>query len=124
MAKELAAVGYEHHEADQYFEQEGTYRFNPDLLDEAHDWCLAQTIDSLMRGADCVVANTFTRQLEMAPYMEAAICYGATLHILEARGNWPNSHGVPQETINRMRERWEYIDYDALCTTEYTASNG
>jgi tetrahydromethanopterin S-methyltransferase subunit A len=30
--------------------------------------------------------------------------------VIEARGAWPNCHGVPNDAIERMRERWELVD--------------
>lgn len=30
--------------------------------------------------------------------------------IVEATGNWPNVHGVPEDVIERMRARWESVD--------------
>ena len=72
MARVLALVGYEHHEADQYFERAGVYTFNAAELPKAHAWCLDRAQDSMARGASCVVANTFTRRWEMQPYLAAA----------------------------------------------------
>lgn len=110
MARTLALVGYEHHEADQYFERSGSYCFDASKLPEAHAWCLACAIDSLSRGADCVVSNTFTRLWEMQPYIDAAKDAGAEVLVLEARGNWANCHGVPMDAIERMRARWEKFE--------------
>ena len=36
MARVLALVGYEHHEADHYFERDGAYKFDPADLPKAH----------------------------------------------------------------------------------------
>ena len=57
-----------------------------------------------------VVANTFTRRWEMEPYLEAAKHRGVSVRIIEATGNWPNVHGVPEDAIERMRARWEPVD--------------
>ena len=110
MARVLALVGYEHHEADQYFERDGVYAFNVAELPKAHAWCLERTKDSMARGVRCVVANTFTRRWEMQPYIEAANAAGVTVRVIEARGAWPNCHGVPADAIERMRARWESVD--------------
>jgi predicted kinase len=110
MARVLALVGYEHHEADQYFERGGGYAFDAAELPKAHAWCLERTQDSLRRGVRCVVANTFTRRWEMQPYIDAAKAAGAQVRVIEARGGWKNCHGVPVEAIERMRARWELVD--------------
>ena len=110
MARVLELVGYEHHEADQYFERNGDYRFDATELPNAHSWCLERTKDSMARGSRCVVANTFTRRWEMQPYMDAAKAAGVPVRVIEARGAWMNCHGVPAGAIERMRARWELID--------------
>lgn len=110
MARVLWLVGYEHHEADQYFERSGDYRFDAAELPNAHAWCLDRAKDSMARGARCVVANTFTRRWEMQPYMDAAKAAGVPVRVIEARGAWKNCHGVPADAIERMRARWETVD--------------
>ena len=110
MARVLALVGYEHHEADNYFERNGTYKFDATDLPKAHAWCLERTKDSMARGARCVVANTFTRRWEMQPYFDAAKAAGVPVRVIEARGEWANCHGVPADAIERMRARWELVD--------------
>ena len=110
MARVLALVGYEHHEADHYFERDGAYRFDPAELPKAHAWCLERAKNSLVRGVRCVVANTFTRRWEMQPYMDAAKAAGVPVRVIEARGEWANCHGVPADAIERMRARWEFVN--------------
>ena len=39
MARVLALVGYEHHEADHYFERDGAYKFDPADLPKVHQAC-------------------------------------------------------------------------------------
>ncbi len=110
MASVLALVGYEHHEADQYFERDGRYCFDASELQKAHAWCLERAKESMARSARCVVANTFTRRWEMQPYFDAAKTAGVPVRVIEARGGWKNCHGVPDEAIERMRARWEAVD--------------
>lgn len=109
MARVLALIGYEHYEADQYFEREGGYIFDAADLPKAHAWCLERTKDSMARGVRCVVANTFTRLWELQPYIDAANSFGVPFRVIEAQGNWQNCHGVPIEVIDKMRQRWEAL---------------
>lgn len=109
MAKKYAEVGYVHCEADQYFERDGVYKFDPAKLHAAHDDCLRRTVAAMDAGHPVVVANTFTRRWEMGPYLKAAKKRGINVRIIEATGNWPNVHGVPEDAIERMRARWEPI---------------
>ena len=110
MATTYAEVGYVHCEADQYFEAGGEYHFDGSKLRAAHDDCLRRAIAAMDEGHSVVVANTFTRRWEMEPYLRAAKRRGINVRIIEATGNWPNVHGVPEDAIERMRARWELID--------------
>ena len=110
MARVLALVGYEHYEADQYFERDGGYAFVAAELPKAHAWCLECAINSMARSARCVVSNTFTRRWEMQPYIDAAKNAGVPVRVIEAGGAWQNCHGVSAETVERMRARWELVD--------------
>lgn len=109
MARVLALIGFEHFEADQYFERDGDYRFDAAKLCEAHAWCLDRTKESIARGSRCVVANTFSRRWELKPYIDAAKEAGVQVRIIEARGFWENCHGVTAHAVERMRARWELI---------------
>ena len=110
MARVLVMVGYEHYEADLYFERGGAYHFDAAELPKAHAWCFERAKDSIARRARCVVANTFTRRWEMQPYMDAAKAAGVPVRLIEAHGAWKSCHGLPTAAIERMRARWELVD--------------
>jgi len=101
--------GYAHHEADHYFDRGGEYRFDPAQLPAAHAACLRYAERSLVAGVPTVVSNTFSRKWEMQPYLDMARRMGVPVRVIEATGRWPNVHGVPQEAIERMRQRWEAV---------------
>lgn len=100
-------TGHLHLEADMYFERDGQYQFDRTQLAAAHEWCQATALQALQQGRRVVVSNTFTRRCELQPYFDMASRLGIAPRIIEARGNWPNVHGVPAEDIERMRQRWE-----------------
>ncbi|WP_114969928.1 AAA family ATPase [Rhodoferax ferrireducens] len=104
MASVLVMVGYKHFEADMFFEIDGIYRYDATRIREAHDWCKHMTRDALSRGENVVVSNTFTRVNEMAPYLEMG---AGKIRVIEAKGTWENSHGVPRQMVDRMAARWE-----------------
>ena len=110
LARKYMQAGYVHCEADQYFERDGVYKFDPTKLRAAHDDCLRRAIAAMDAGRSVVVANTFTRRWEMEPYMKAAKKRGIDVRIIETTGNWPNVHGVPADAIERMRARWEPLE--------------
>jgi hypothetical protein len=44
----------------------------------------------------------------MKPYLQLALEYGYRVVEVTLSGPlFPNIHGVPEETIQKMRERWE-----------------
>ncbi len=103
MARVLALVGYEHYEADQFFLRDGVYRFDPVRVRDAHAWCQAMTLSALIQGKRTVVANTFTKLQELAPYQAMS----RNVRIIEATGRWCDVHKVPATTLQWMAERWE-----------------
>jgi len=99
---------FEHYEADMFFlDGSGAYNYQREKIQDAHAWCRAKTWTALEMGKKVVVCNTFTRLNEMEPYMEMCRRLGIVPRVIEATGNWPNQHGVPQEMVERMRKRWE-----------------
>lgn len=56
-----------------------------------------------------VVSNTFTQEWEMEPYFKLAKKYGYTVFsvIVENRHGGENEHGVPEEKVQIMRERFQ-----------------
>lgn len=105
MAKVLALVGYVHFEADMFFVKDGTYCYDRTRIRDAHAWCQNMTREALRAGQRTVVSNTFTQRREIEPYLQMS----RNVRIIEARGTWPNEHGVPDETLRVMAERWEEI---------------
>jgi predicted kinase len=102
---------YCHKEADMFFiDDDGNYNFNPSKLKEAHQWC-QEEIEFLMRlgHTSVVVSNTFTQEWEMEPYNKLAEKYNYIVFsvIIENRHGGVNTHGVPEDTIEKMKNRFE-----------------
>lgn len=112
LAKSLGGV---HIEADQYFMEKGEYKFDISKIKNAHNYCQSQT--QAWMGSDgqqvnvdrIVVSNTFTMDWEMQPYFEMAKKYGYRVYslIVENRHRGINTHSVPEETIEKMKNRFE-----------------
>lgn len=101
---------YCHKEADMYFmDSNGNYKFNPSKLKDAHSWC-KEEIEFVMKyeHSPVVVSNTFTQEWEMEDYYELAAKYGYRVHslIVENRHNGVNEHGVPDDKIEIMKNRF------------------
>ena len=103
--------------ADDFFTDAiGEYHWNPSFVGTAHKYCIGVTFYHLFRDFDVFVHNTFTTWKEIEPYAEAAKAGGFELEIIEPSTEWRydvnecfkrNSHRVPLEAIQRMRDRWE-----------------
>lgn len=102
-----AMAGFEHFEADMFFEgPDGSYNYDRAKIRDAHDWCKRKTREALLKGRRVVVCNTFRQFREMEPYFAMAKAVGIETQVLEATGQWQNIHGVPDEMVERMRQRW------------------
>lgn len=111
----LASFGARHVEADQFFCLSGQYRFDPSKLHDAHTWCQDE-VDYAMHHDYrlIVVTNTFTRNREMAPYVELAKNNNYRYHVVTKESGYGtvglasrNIHNVLLETIDQMKHRWE-----------------
>jgi len=103
-------LGGIHVEADQYFMQDGEYKFDASKLKQAHNWCKLRVEHSMEDGADKItVSNTFTQEWEMDAYFELAEKYGyqTSCLIVENRHDSKNIHGCPDDKIEQMRNRFE-----------------
>ena len=100
---------YKHYEADMYFtDDNGNYIWDFSRLAAAHSWCQAATRKALTDGFSVIVSNTFTTQKEIQFYLDLAKSFQIIPTIVIANGNFKNVHSVPEETVNRMRERFQY----------------
>jgi hypothetical protein len=56
-----------------------------------------------------IVSNTFTQEWEMKSYYELAEKYGYRVHsvIVENRHGGVNEHGVPEDKLEVMKNRFE-----------------
>ena len=96
-----------HFEADQYFmDANDNYNFDASKLHFAHQLCQFNTETSMKNGCDVIVSNTFTTMKEIRPYLDLVEKYDYNIEIIEATGNYGSVHNVPEETIERMRNRW------------------
>lgn len=103
------------HEADQYFVKDGIYKFNPLEIPNAHRMCYNNTKDSLVAGREVViVSNTATRRWEFEKYIAIAREHGYKVQVIDVHGEFENVHGVPEEHLTKMAERWEPFDRELL----------
>jgi predicted kinase len=97
--------------ADDFFTNEnGQYNFDSTKLKEAHNDCLLKCVERMKNEfVKIVVANTFTQEWEMEKYFEIAERYKYRVHtiIVENRHGGENVHGVPQDKLIQMKNRFQ-----------------
>lgn len=109
-------LGGSHFETDKYFIGEnGEYNFDGSKLKEAHQWCQDSVANAMVlnhttgENETIVISNTFTQEWEMKPYMDMAKNWGYRVFsiIVENRHGGVNQHGVPDEKLQQMKNRFE-----------------
>lgn len=102
--------------ADDFFMQDGQYVFDPKKLPEAHATSLRLFEEALKRGDPVVVVdNTNTTAWEYQKYVDKAEQngYAVEYDVVGSGGVGidelvkRNTHGVPEQAIKRMVDRWE-----------------
>ncbi|KAG3293209.1 NEDD4-binding protein 2-like 1 isoform X3 [Ictidomys tridecemlineatus] len=106
---------------DFFFREDGAYEFNPDFLEEAHEWNQKRARKAMRRGiSPIIIDNTNLHAWEMKPYAVMALENNYEVIFREPDTRWKfnvqelarrNIHGVPREKIHRMKER-EYKSDD------------
>ncbi|XP_051881471.1 NEDD4-binding protein 2-like 1 isoform X2 [Pristis pectinata] len=102
---------------DYFIRQDGSYLFEKYLLDEAHEWNHERAKSAMRQGkSPIIIDNTNIQAWEMKPYVVMAQENGYDVKFREPDTPWKfdirkltriNIHGVPRETIERMKERYE-----------------
>lgn len=97
--------------ADDYFMENGKYKFDGSKLKQAHEWCQKRCSNIMETGLDVAVANTFTQEWEMEPYFKLAKIYDYRIFtvIVENRHKGINIHNVPDEKLQAMKNRFEIV---------------
>lgn len=105
-------------EADQFFYRDitgqinlrfGEYKFDSEKIKDAHAWCQKQCQLAMEAGLkDIAISNTFTRHWETEAYYQLANSYGYEVVEVIVKSNFGSIHNVPIETIEKMKERFEY----------------
>jgi len=104
-------------EADKFFyDKEGNYNFDPSKIKDAHAWCKNEVETRMIDHQnneqyypEIAVSNTFTQEWEMKDYFDLADKYGYKVVslIVENRHGGKNVHGVPDDKLELMKNRFE-----------------
>lgn len=102
---------------DDFWQTSSGYLFNPHRLGEAHAWN-KDRVRKDTKSDIIIVDNTNIRLKEILPYLEIAAEHDRDVMIMESPTEWAwdvdecfkrNTHGVPRETIQRMKDRYQRI---------------
>ena len=96
--------------ADDWFTSDGKYEFDARQLPVAHAACLNNT-KLVMKTGDGPIAvhNTFSQEWEAQPYFQLAKDWGYDVFVIECQNTFENTHDVPENLIDVMRNRWECL---------------
>ncbi len=96
--------------ADDYFMRNGEYKWDPAKIGAAHKSCQHKCRTAMKNNCEKIfVANTSTTEKELKPYYEMAEEFGYMVVslIVENRHGGKNVHNVPEETITKMKSRFD-----------------
>ncbi|KAM7113343.1 NEDD4-binding protein 2 isoform 2-T3 [Ciconia maguari] len=103
---------------DDYFYKHGQYHYDPNCLEEAHDWNRKRAKEAFeMRISPIIIDNTNIQAWEMKPYVTLAQQFKYKVMFREPDTWWKfkpkelerrNIHGVSKEKIKRMLEQYEH----------------
>ncbi|KAJ3273344.1 NEDD4-binding protein 2 [Terramyces sp. JEL0728] len=115
---EFSSAGYIF-STDNYFYVDNVYEFDPTKLGDYHLANQKAASDAMLAGkSPLFIDNTNLQKWEAKPYVQAAVQHGYEIRIIEPSTEWwvskdaaelalRNRHGVSQEAIERMLERYE-----------------
>jgi len=98
--------GFEHHEADHYWEENGQ-PYHPGQVAKAHQQCRSRVWEDLEEGKDVVVSNTFVTKNSLQEYLDMAAYHRVDLEIVDLTEQYGSVHNVPEEAMRRMADSWE-----------------
>ncbi|XP_077154368.1 NEDD4-binding protein 2-like 1 [Ranitomeya variabilis] len=103
---------------DYFITEDGSYIYDPDLLQDAHKWNQKRARKAMSRGrTPIIIDNTNIMAWHMKPYAVMALENGYQVIFLEPNTHWKfnvrelarkNSHGVPSDKIQRMKTAYEH----------------
>lgn len=96
--------------ADDYHMVDGQYDWKAENAAKAHFECRRKCEEYMKINACTIaIANTNTTMKEMQPYYDMAQKYGYKVFsvIVENRHNGISEHNVPEETLQKMRGRFD-----------------
>jgi len=117
---------------DDFYAQDGTYKFDPTKISEAHRFNQERCKEHCEKGTNpIIIDNTNVKRWEAKNYVELAMQYNYEIEIREPDTPWWKSknveelaqktqHGVPADKIQKMLDRWdEDFTVDSILKEEF-----
>jgi len=105
-----------HLEADMVITKDDSYNWKPDMVKFSHSF-IKELAEKIMKvGSDIVISNIFTTIKEMQPYIDMANENGYKIIVIRCINDYGNTHNVPQESLDKMKNRFQ--DYDGETLTK------
>lgn len=102
---------YTRWEADAFYDTLEGYVFDPSLIKDAHMWCYTNVVRDIRGDQNVIVSNTFTTNWEMEKYFQLKEKFpDLEIIVINVTTQFDSIHGVPEETFNKMKNRWEDVD--------------
>ncbi len=101
---------------DDYWMQDGKYKFDITKLNEAHEWNLDRVTCGIKEYDYVIVDNTNIVWKDFKKYVRLAITHNCRIMLAEPMTDWKhnidvcdkmNTHNVPKETIDRMYHKYQ-----------------
>ncbi len=101
---------------DYFYDEDGSYKFDPEEFKDAHEWCKSEVDVCAKQGYEVIVVhNPFTRKWEVDPYFQIAVSNGYRISVLNLYDSGLNDaqlagrskQNIPVHNIRKQRQRWE-----------------
>lgn len=99
---------------DEYSMEDGVYVYRPEKVPGYHELNQQRTIQFLETGRSVVVDNTNIKRVHALPYVKAAVAHNIPVIFVRCCGKYPNTHGVPAATVERMGLEMEDLSVDSV----------
>lgn len=102
--------GYVRVESDDFFMVDGIYKWDQNKLTEVFRKQFIKVTRYLFSGQDVVVPGCFTKLKDMSEYIYFCEYYGIDYEIYEMKTQYQNIHGVTDDNVETMRNRFQPYD--------------
>jgi len=81
---------------------DGVYEYSDNFADPC-EACLQETIDAMLKKRNVAVANTFTKDVYLTRYIDAANAFGYNIVEVVMKSNFKSDKDIKPERVSQMR---------------------